>query len=120
MKTIEPTPPLFFSRFQLRSAPGLGLGGPHSALLAHLPSPGESRSLTCPLRAATRRRLQAAPCADIDGNGTVDVSDLLGLLASYGTDAGGDTNGDGNTDGARRNSLQGINMGETRVGCARH
>ena len=51
--------------------------------------------------AATRRRLQAAPCADIDGNGTVDVSDLLGLLASYGTDAGGDTNGDGNTDGAR-------------------
>ena len=51
--------------------------------------------------AVSRRQLQADPCADIDGSGLVGVEDLLLLLASYSTDAGGDTNGDGNTDGAR-------------------
>ncbi len=45
--------------------------------------------------AVSRRQLQADPCADIDGSGLVGVEDLLLLLASYSTDAGGDTNGDG-------------------------
>ena len=48
--------------------------------------------------AVSRRQLQADPCADIDGSGLVGVEDLLLLLASYSTDAGGDTNGDGVTD----------------------
>lgn len=38
-------------------------------------------------------------CAeDLDGSGTVDISDLLALLASFEADAGGDITGDGNTD----------------------
>jgi hypothetical protein len=34
----------------------------------------------------TRRSLQADNCADIDGDGTVAVGDLLGLLANFGVD----------------------------------
>ena len=36
--------------------------------------------------------------ADINGDGNVDVSDLLLLLAAFGTAADGDCNGDGVTD----------------------
>ena len=51
----------------------------------------------CARVADSRRQLQAAACADIDGSGVVGVEDLLLLLASYAQDGGGDTNGDGET-----------------------
>ena len=74
--------------------------------------------------ANTSRRLQAGSCADLDGDGTVNVNgaqhpprprrlctalglgspltavlhaDLLQLLASYSQDTGGDVNSDGTT-----------------------
>ena len=40
--------------------------------------------------------------ADKDGDGEVNVTDLLMLLAAYGQNAGGDTNGDGETNVADR------------------
>ena len=46
----------------------------------------------------SRRQLQEGPCADLDGDGDTDVSDLLSLLAAYGVDDSGDTDGDGDTD----------------------
>ena len=46
----------------------------------------------------SRRALQSGTCSDLNGDGTVNVSDLLMLLAAYGQDASGDTNGDGATD----------------------
>jgi hypothetical protein len=46
----------------------------------------------------SRRQLQDAACPDLNADGAVNVSDLLMLLAAYGTSAEGDTNGDGATD----------------------
>ena len=46
----------------------------------------------------SHRQLQDAACPDLNADGAVNVSDLLMLLAAYGTGADGDTNGDGNTD----------------------
>ena len=40
----------------------------------------------------------SGPCSDLDNSGIVDVSDLLALLAAYGTTDGGDADGDGDTD----------------------
>ena len=34
----------------------------------------------------SRRQLQEGPCADLDGDGDTDVSDLLSLLAAFGVD----------------------------------
>ncbi|MCH2132796.1 MAG: hypothetical protein MK116_03500, partial [Phycisphaerales bacterium] len=44
--------------------------------------------------------VESAPCpGDLDGNGQVDVEDLLAVLAAFGsTDAGADINGDGMVD----------------------
>jgi hypothetical protein len=36
-------------------------------------------------------------CPDFDGNGRVNVADLLLVLAAFGNDNGGDSNGDGIT-----------------------
>ena len=47
--------------------------------------------------AAASRRLQSGACADLDGSGIVDVTDLLALLAAFGTSNAGDTDGDGVT-----------------------
>ena len=44
-----------------------------------------------------RRQLQDATCSDLNGDGAVNVSDLLILLAAYDQSADGDTNGDGET-----------------------
>ena len=41
---------------------------------------------------------QDTPCGDITGDGLVDVSDLLSLLAAFGSSADGDVNADGATD----------------------
>lgn len=42
---------------------------------------------------------EGEPCpGDVDGNGTVDVSDLLLILASWGDGGSGDADGDGDTD----------------------
>lgn len=38
------------------------------------------------------------PCADLDGNGTVDLDDLNIVLTNFGAGDGGDTNDDGDTD----------------------
>ena len=46
----------------------------------------------------SHRQLQDAACPDLNADGAVNVSDLLMLLAAYGTSAEGDTNGDGATD----------------------
>ena len=46
----------------------------------------------------SRRQLQDTTCADLNADGAVNVSDLLTLLAAYGTSADGDTNGDAVTD----------------------
>ena len=46
----------------------------------------------------SHRQLQIGPCPDLNGDTLVDVSDLLLLLAAYGTSAAGDANGDGATD----------------------
>jgi hypothetical protein len=49
--------------------------------------------------AAARRQTQAGGCADLSGDGSVDVTDLLTLLAGFGgSDAGSDVNEDGSTD----------------------
>ena len=45
----------------------------------------------------SQRTAQASPCADLDGNGEVNVTDLLALLAAFGSSAAGDTNSDGET-----------------------
>ena len=45
-----------------------------------------------------RRQLQSGACPDLNADGAVNVSDLLMLLAAYGTSADGDTNADGATD----------------------
>ena len=42
--------------------------------------------------------------SDLNGDGEVNVTDLLMLLAAYGQNAGGDTNGDGETNVADRAS----------------
>ena len=41
--------------------------------------------------------MQADVCSDLDGNGEVNVTDLLQLLAAFGTSTDGDTNSDGET-----------------------
>ena len=41
---------------------------------------------------------QDSVCADITGDGLVDVADLLSLLAAFGTSADGDVNSSGATD----------------------
>ena len=47
----------------------------------------------------SRRQMQAGDCADISGDGTVAVDDLLQLLAAYGSsDAASDVNSDGSVD----------------------
>ena len=46
----------------------------------------------------SRRQLQAAPCTDLNSDSVVNVSDLLLLLAAFGTSDAGDSNGDGVTD----------------------
>ena len=46
----------------------------------------------------SRRQLQAAPCTDLNSDGAVNVSDLLLLLAAFGTSDAGDSNADGVTD----------------------
>ena len=46
----------------------------------------------------SHRQLQDAVCPDLNADGAVNVSDLLLLLAAYGTSAEGDANGDGATD----------------------
>ena len=39
------------------------------------------------------------PCSgDLDGNGSVDVDDILNVIASFGAGNGGDADGDGDTD----------------------
>lgn len=53
--------------------------------------------------------------SDLDGNTVVDVSDLLMLLAAFGTSSDGDCNGNGVTDVADLLILL-SNFGET--GCA--
>ena len=59
-----------------------------------------SASYSSPLlvnSAAASRRLQSGACADLNGSGMVDVTDLLALLAAFGTSNAGDTDGDGVT-----------------------
>ena len=46
----------------------------------------------------SRRQLQVAPCTDLNSDSAVNVSDLLLLLAAFGTSDAGDSNGDGVTD----------------------
>ena len=40
---------------------------------------------------------QSGGCADVTGDGTVNVEDLLQLLSGYAKDASGDVDGDGST-----------------------
>jgi hypothetical protein len=69
--------------------PGTGRGGVRRAYCEL------TDTLTCDNRVVPQnvstRRLQDAGCADINDSGTVDVADLLMLLAAYG---GSDTNAD--------------------------
>ena len=53
--------------------------------------------------------------SDLDGNTVVDVSDLLMLLAAFGSSTDGDCNGDGSTD-VQDLLIVLSNFGET--GCA--
>ena len=49
--------------------------------------------------ASSRRQLQSAACtADFDGNGVVEVTDLLVQLGVFGSGADGDVDGDDDTD----------------------
>ena len=67
----------------------------------------------------SRRQLQEGPCADLDGDGDTDVSDLLSLLAAFGVDDSGDTDGDGACAAAANGGAGGIAGGGTSTGaCA--
>ena len=70
----------------VKSAPEFTIQGPAGAAPAPSPTGGGGGGA-------------GDPCAgaDITGDGTVNVEDLLNLLAAYSTDASGDTNGDGVT-----------------------